>query len=316
MKNSNIIPLVHQLSRAEVDAWKRALQFELPDCNIMEFDQLSKDQRGRVRIAIIANPDTAQLQSLTGIEWVQSLWAGVEKVVNKLPNSQLQIARMIDPELARTMSEAVLAWTLYLHRDMQLYQRSQASCCWKPRQYRSPDDINILILGLGELGRVSALRLAANGYQVSGWSRSAKDLRGINCINGPEALFKAAANTDILVNLLPLTSKTQKLINKELLDQLPIGAKLINFGRGPSIDTQALLDSLNTGPLEHAVLDVFETEPLDALSPLWNHPKITILPHISAPTNIKTASLIAANNIRNYLECGALPEFISNERGY
>lgn len=316
MRNRKIIPLVHQLGPSEVRAWKSALSLELSDYEIIEFDQLSSDQRDSAVVALVANPNPAQLKNLRGLKWVQSLWAGVERMVSQLRDTKLPIARMIDPELSRTMSEAVLTWTLYLQRDMDRYQRNQAHRCWQPLAYRSPGDTHVLILGLGELGRVSAQRLVANGYRVSGWSRSPKDVAGISCLSGKQSLFKEASSADILVNLLPLTPDTHGLINKDLLTQLPNGAKLINFGRGPSVDVDALLDALNNGSLEHAVLDVFETEPLAHTSPLWDHAKVSVLPHISAPTDTKTASKIAAANIRRYFESGILPQFISFDRGY
>jgi len=316
MKKPKIIPLVHQLTPSEVRAWKSALSVELSDYEIIEFDQLSGAQRDSAVVALVANPNPAKLMSLSGLKWVQSLWAGVERMVSQLPDARLQIARMIDPELSRTMSEAVLTWTLYLQRDMDRYQRNQAQKCWQPLAYRSPGDTHVLILGLGELGRVSAQRLAANGYRVSGWSRSPKDITGIHCLSGKQSLLKEARSADILVNLLPLTSDTQGLINTDLLAQLPKGAKLINFGRGPSVDIDALLYALNNGHLEHAVLDVFETEPLAPTSPLWDHAKVSVLPHISAPTDTKTASKIAAANIRRYFDSGVVPPFISFDREY
>jgi glyoxylate/hydroxypyruvate reductase A len=122
--------------------------------------------------------------------------------------------------------------------------------------------------------------------------------------------------SDILVCLLPLTSITKGIINKDLLNKLPTGSAIINFARGGIINTSDLLEALNAKHINHAVLDVFEQEPLNAESELWQHPDITILPHISAPTNVKSASDIVAKNITTYRATGQLPKTVNKLVGY
>ena len=124
------------------------------------------------------------------------------------------------------------------------------------------------------------------------------------------------SQTDILINLLPLTPQTHHLLDKTLLSELPNGAKLINFSRGGVIDTKALLVLLDNGHLSHAVLDVFEQEPLSSTDPIWSNPNITVLPHISAPTNIGTAAKVVADNIKNYRENNVIPKSVDIKVGY
>ncbi len=116
--------------------------------------------------------------------------------------------------------------------------------------------------------------------------------------------------------LLPLTDGTRGLLNKERFGSLKKGAAIINFARGPIIEMPALLDCLENADVSHAVLDVFEQEPLNASSPLWSHPDITILPHISAPTDIDTASKIVGKNIARYIEEGVMPDIVARSKGY
>ena len=94
------------------------------------------------------------------------------------------------------------------------------------------------------------------------------------------------------------------------------GASLINFARGLIVDDDALLAALDSGHLDHAVLDVFSAEPLPAGSRYWTHPSVTVLPHISAPTNRTTASRIVSENLRRYFTTGEIPPTVDRGKGY
>ncbi len=120
----------------------------------------------------------------------------------------------------------------------------------------------------------------------------------------------------MLVNLLPLTSETKGILSENLFSQLPKGTGLINFGRGGHQIEGDVIAALDDGQLSHAVLDVFSQEPLSADNPLWRHPKITLLPHVAAPTNPGTAVEIVAGNIRKYRKTGQLPKQVERSVGY
>lgn len=311
-----MIALITRLDAAEERAWLDSLRQAMPDETIHPIDAMSEEDRARTEIAIVANPDPSALRRLPNLRWVQSLWAGVERLVGELPGFDRPIVRLVDPELARTMAEAVLAWSLYLSRDMPAYAMQQRARLWQPRPYRSAGETRIGLLGLGALGRVAAGQLLSVGFQVSGWSRSPKTIDGVDTVSGEAGLAGLLARSDILVCLLPLTAQTRGLLDARRLAMMPPGAALINFGRGPIVETGALLDALDNGPLDHAVLDVFDKEPLEPDSPLWRHPKVTILPHISAPTNPRTAAGVVAGNIARYRMSGILPDGIDPQRGY
>ena len=224
--------------------------------------------------------------------------------------------RLIDPQLSRTMAEAVLAWTYYLFREMPAYAKFQREHVWQQLAYRRPEQVTIGLLGLGALGAASAARLKEAGFNVIGWSRSAKSLAGVETFHGEEGLNRLLSRSDILVCLLPLTSETKGLLNRDRLSKLPGDASLINFARGPVVVDGDLIEALDSGALKHAVLDVFDIEPLPAGNALWDHPAITVLPHISAPTDRETAAAIVAGNILTYRSTGALPTTVDLERGY
>lgn len=310
------IPFVHQLENESARQWLTHLQRAMPEYRVCELSDCSLTERQMMTVAIVANPDPAELRLLPRLEWVHSLWAGVEGLLAQWDDQRLRIVRMKDPELAGTMSEAVLAWVLFLHRKMPLYAHQQRQKCWQALPFRPATQCRVLILGAGALGAASAVRLQANHFPVSIWSRRQKSLPGIQAWSGCDGFKAAFREADIIVNLLPLTDETRGLIDAQALACLPDEACLINFGRGATVITEDLLQALDCGRLSHAVLDVFEQEPLSAESPLWEHEKITLLPHISAPTTMTSASQIVAGHIRTYIASGVIPESVDWQRGY
>lgn len=313
---SHVLPFIAMPDDPSVDGWVAALQRAMPDEKVIPFDKLDEGQRQTCTVAVVANPRTEDLRRLPRLRWVHSLWAGVEHLVNDCLRADITIVRLTDPQMARTMAEAVLAWTLYLHRDMPAYLRQQRECLWQPLEYVRPDDRRIGLLGLGALGEPAARRLHEAGFAVQGWSRAPHCIPGIRCHTGEAGLTALLAHTDILVCLLPLTAQTRGLLNEARLGALSPGASLINFSRGAVVDDAALRRALDGGTLRHAVLDVFSTEPLPADSWHWTHPGVTVLPHISAPTDRRTASAIVAANMAAYRRTGAIPTGIDPSRGY
>jgi len=172
------------------------------------------------------------------------------------------------------------------------------------------------VLGLGALGQACATTLAELGFDVTGWSRSAKTVPGIKCLSGDAGLREALASAEIVVLLLPFTPQTENILNAETLALLPRGAVVINPGRGPLIDDDALLAALDSGHISHATLDVFRMEPLPKDHPFWAHPNITVTPHIAADTRPSTAAKVIAENIRRNEAGEALLYLVDRGAGY
>lgn len=310
------IALVTRLSDDAEAQWLTLLRAAMPDETIDSLRVMSTGDQAEVDIAIVANPDPSDLTKLPNLVWVQSLWAGVERLVAELPGFTRPIVRLIDPQLARNMSEAALAWTYYLFRDMPAYARHQRAHDWVQEPYRSAASVTVGILGLGELGAASAQRLHEQDFNVMGWSRSQKSLPNVTCLSGDDGLAQLLAESDIVLCLLPLTEATRGLLTTETFAMMKPGASLMNFARGPILDSAALCEALDSGHLKHAVLDVFDQEPLPASSPLWSHPGITVLPHISGPTDPCTGAKVVAKNILAYRADGTLPESVDLAIGY
>lgn len=311
-----IVPFVSVCDEETTNLWLEHLQGQMSEYKIIPFEELSQEQKLSSTVAIVANPNPQDIAQLKNLKWIQSLWAGVEKLLQDLPNSSFKIVRMTDPQLANSMAESVLAWTLYLHKNMPLYLKQQKQKQWKQHIEILPEERNILVLGLGNLGEKSAKRLKENGFSVSGWARSKKEIEGVETFYGEEGLTQALKGADIVVCLLPLTYETKNLLDKQKLDLLHKKASIINFARGPIIDYEYLAKKLDKKELCHAVLDVFDIEPLATSSSLWENENITVLPHISAPTNMKTASKIVSKNILEYFKKGIIPPFVDTNKGY
>jgi glyoxylate/hydroxypyruvate reductase A len=313
---SRLLPFVCAPSYPFAQQWLAALQVAMPDEHVVALEALDTKARATCEVAIVANPQTSDLRTLPNLKWVHSVWAGVERLIHDLRESDLEIVRLIDPQLADTMAEAVQAWTMYLHRDMPRYARQQAARQWLPHDYVRPEDKTVALLGLGELGAACADRLHAVGFNLCGWSRTRKAIPNVQCYAGDEELPTMLTSTDILICLLPLTPQTRGILDAKTFGLIRKGASLINFARGGIIEDEALRAALDGEHLSHAVLDVFNQEPLPEAGWQWQHPRVTVLPHISAPTDRRTASTIVATNIRRYRETGVMPPVVDKERWY
>ncbi len=312
----SIVPFISNLSKSEVDQWVKVLKKKLKGTEVVKFSSLKKSDYKKVDVAIVANRNPKEIKKLTNLKWIQSIWVGIENLVESFKGESMKIVRLIDPEMNRTMSEAVLSWVLYLHRDMYFYRVQQNKSVWKALNYVKPSKKVVSFIGLGQLGSASANKLLENGFKVCGWSRSKKNIKNIKSFTGYLGLKKMLGQTDILVCLIPLTQNTKYILNNKTLSHLKKGACVINFARGAIINTKDLLKYLNSGRIHHVVLDVFEKEPLPKKSILWKHKKVTILPHISANTDLETASDIVAKNIKIYQLKKKIPKSIDLVRGY
>ncbi|MCB4456062.1 2-hydroxyacid dehydrogenase [Leisingera sp. McT4-56] len=250
----------------------------------------------------------------TRLKAVLSLWAGVEKIVPVVP-AELPLTRMVDSGLERGMTEWVVGHSLRYHLGMDAHILGQNGH-WEPKAPPLAKDRRVTVLGLGALGTASAQALAALGFQVSGWSRTQKEIAGVICHSGADGLKAALAQAEIVILLLPDTPATENTLDADTLALLPKGARIINPGRGPLIDDAALLAALDSGRVGHATLDVFRIEPLPPEHPYWAHPNVTVTPHIASETRESTAAEVIAENIRRAEAGEPLLHLVDRSLGY
>jgi glyoxylate/hydroxypyruvate reductase len=227
---------------------------------------------------------------------VLNLWAGVEAIVGN-PTLHIPLCRMVDPALTQGMVEWVTGHVLRLHLGMDAHINA-APGTWEPKAPPLAFDRRVTVLGLGELGAACAKTLSGIGFDVAGWSRTQKTIDGITCLAGAEGLDAALARADYCILLLPSTAATKNTLDAGALARMPRGARILNPGRGPLIDDEALLAALDDGHIDHATLDVFRVEPLPAEHPFWAHPRVTVTPHVASETRAAYSSKTVAENIR------------------
>ncbi len=317
--------LAGRFTPAEQAVWAEALQAELATLD-PPWRLVSEPAQGpaeAIRLAFVANPPPGELAGLPALAAVQSLWAGVDRLLAdpSLP-ADLPLARMVDPAMNAAMAETAVWAVLALQRGFFDYAAQQRAALWNPLPQRRADETTVLLLGLGQMGAAVARALAPLGHRLLGWRRSAEAPRpaglppSLRLLPGEAGLRAALAEADLVINLLPLTPATQGFFDAARLAQMRPGAALIHLARGAQVVEPDLLAALDTGRLRHAVLDVFATEPLPAGHPFWRHPRVTVLPHAAALTDPRSAARIAAANAQALTEGRPLAHRVDRLRGY
>ena len=307
--------LIHTPSPKEVAAYLQLFRAAMPQQTFIALDEMTDPNL--VEYVVTWGPPAGLFASHGNLKAVFALGAGVDKLLARDDLSpEMPIYRLLDGGMAPQMVEYIRFGVLSYQRHMDVYRRQQAAGVWKMLAPRLPGEVRVGVLGMGEIGGAVARALAADGYAVSGWSRTPRLLAGVDCLYGDEGLAELLANSDVLACVLPSTPETQGLLNAERLATLPAGAMLINAGRGDLLDENALLALLDSGHLRCAQLDVFATEPLPANSRLWQHPAVTVTPHIAAITLRQQAvEQIVANLARLAAGEAGLGKVV-RERGY
>ena len=305
------------LFSANEENWKRykaPLQDALDDKSL-DYELGTTITPSEVDYIIYAPSSSLQdFSPYTKLKAVLNLWAGVEGVTNN-KTLKVPLARMVDSGLTDGMVEWVTGHTLRHHLGIDKHIHGQDGI-W--RSYVPPlaKDRVITILGLGTLGTACGIALKRLGFNVRGWSRREKRVDGILCFYGDEQIDSSLMDADIVVLLLPDTPLTQNILNQHTLNLLKRGAFVLNPGRGPLIDDDALLAALDSGQIEHATLDVFRIEPLPKNHQYWSNNKVTVIPHKASETRPRTASQVIAMNIKRAENGQKLLYLVDRENGY
>lgn len=298
------------------EPWCEALRNELPELNFRVWPD-EAEPREDIDYALAWRPQQGELRKFPNLKAILSLGAGIDGIFcdPDLPED-VPVVRLIDRCLTYGMSEYVIYWVLHYHRHFGAYTGMVARGEWGNLPQSDTSLRRVGIMGLGELGGDAAHKLASLGFDVAGWSRSEKEIPWVVGFSGADGLTPFLNRTEILVNLLPLTSETEGIINKQTLADLPEGAVIINPARGPHVVDEDLLAALESGHISAATLDVFHEEPLPKDHPYWDHPNVAVTPHIASLTVPHSAAEFIAENIR-LIEAGHPPlNVIDREKGY
>lgn len=253
---------------------------------------------------------------LPNLALVQKLGAGVETIVaHPALAPHVQVTRLKPLEPAREIAQYCLAYVLQGQRNILAHAANQARASWESLEPKQNHKTRVGVLGMGHIGGETAALMRDLGFEVHGWSRSAKDMEGVTCHHGAAALEPMLGICDYICAILPSTGETRGLINAQTLAAMKPGATFINAGRGDLVDEAALIANLDRGHLGHAVLDVFCTEPLPEQDPLWAHPQVTITPHISG-WHLGEALQDVVENFRRLGAGEDLLHAVDRQRGY
>jgi glyoxylate/hydroxypyruvate reductase A len=308
-----IVNLDKQIGNAQ--AWRDNFAAQLPHLEIRIWPE-ANDLREIEYLAFI-RPDFDAIPPLPNLKAMFSRSAGVEAFIDH-PNLPTCPLGKIEPSGGDPMmTEYVVMHVLRFHRDMPGYAAAQANREWLRKPIVRPEQRRVGFLGLGLMATAPALVLKSLGFQVSAWVRSARqDEQGIRIFHGPDQLEPFLNQTDIAVCLLPLTRETEGILCARTFAMMPRGAMVINVGRGGHVVDADLIAALDSGQLSYAALDALKPEPLPPESPLWTHPKVTVMPHVARrPTVAQLVAEIAAN-ISSIEAGGGLLQQIDRAREY
>jgi len=296
-------------------SWEKRIRAAQPDIDLRVWPEVGDPQA--VEFALTWRHPHGAFKRFPNLKCIASMGAGVDNILSDpdLP-AGVPITRIVDPSLARSMSEYVVMAVLNYCRNARFFGDRQAKGVWKPVIPKLAADETVGILGLGQLGLDAARKLKALGFKVAGWRRSQHSVTWVDTYSGPEHFGAFLAVTRILVNLLPLTAETSGILNRDTFARLPQGAYVINVARGEHLLEKDLLAAIDAGRLSGACLDVFQTEPLPSDHPFWQHPAITVTPHIASLTN---PAAVIPQIIENYRRVKAGQEVlhrVNRQRGY
>jgi len=296
------------------------------------FDEVCRDRRvlplpgpavdpAEVHYAAVWKPVPGELAAFPNLKVIFNLGAGVDAMMADASLPDVPLVRVAVGDLTARMTEYVVLHVLMHHRQEFYLRQSQREKRWAPKFQWAANAISVGIMGFGVLGAEAAAVLRRIGFRVAGWSRSLKQVDGIDCFHGADQFDAFLRRTDILVCLLPLTPDTRQILDRNAFAKLnrssPMGAPVvINAGRGGLQNEADILACLDDGTLGATSLDVFAQEPLPPDSPFWTHPKVVLTPHNAADTDPDEISKYVARQIERFEAGGTLENVVDRTRGY
>jgi len=295
-------------------AWRDTFKEQLPDMEIRIWPDAA-DLRDIEYLAFM-HPDFDLLPTFPNLKAMFSRSAGVDSFIKHPKLPKVPLGKVEPPGGDPMMTEYVIMHVLRFHRDMPAYQTAQANQEWRKAFIVRPEHRCIGFLGFGIMAKAPALVLKSLGFKLAAWVRSPKPTAEIPIFHGRGQLEVFLNQTDIAVCLLPLTRETEGILCARTFAMMPRGAMLINVGRGKHVVDQDLIAALDSGQLSYAALDALWPEPLPPESPLWLHPKVTVMPHVARrPTVAQLVNEIVAN-IRSLRAGGPLLQEVDVTMGY
>ena len=307
-----IVELDKRIGNAKT--WASTLGELLPDLEVRFWPE--PGDPAEIEYLAFMHPDFNVLPAFPKLKAMFSRAAGVDDLVGHPKLPKVPLGKIEPPGGDPMMTEYVVMHVLRLHREMPRYQAAQARREWMRVPIKRPEDRRVGFLGFGMMAKAPALVLRSLGFEVSAWVRSPREAADVRLFHGPGQLEPFLNETDIVVCLLPLTRETEGILCARTFAMLPKGAMLVNVGRGRHVVDADLIAALDSGHLEHAALDALWPEPLPQTSPLWLHPKVTVMPHVARRPTVRQLATEIAANIRSQRAGGGLLQEVDLTMGY
>jgi glyoxylate/hydroxypyruvate reductase len=296
----------------KIAPWLEGLRAALPGAEVEDW----RPGAPQAEHAVVWAPPQQFLDEQPALKGIFNIGAGVDALMKLRLPPRAVVVRLDDAGMSVQMAEFVCHALIRHFRELDGYERDADAGKWGFRKPRARADFPVGVLGLGVLGQRVAQAVAGFEFPVRGWSRSEKDVPGVQCFAGAAQFAEFLAGTRVLVNLLPLTAETENILDRETLVQLRPGGYVINVARGAHLVDADLIALLDSGHLAGAALDVFRTEPLPAEHPFWRHPKITVTPHTSARTLRDESIAQIARKIRAFERGEPIAGVVDRQKGY
>lgn len=300
------------------DKWLSQLSQLLPDVDVQDWHTVD---RTRVDFAAVWKPESGALAAMPALKGIVSIAAGADHILDD-PHApvHIPIVRCTGEPLQARMSEYVVLHALGHHRRSSELEAAQLQRQWQPLTTRPASHAQVGIMGMGVLGRACVAPLRAVGFQVAGWTRTARPednaSEEVRIYAGATQLDEFLRSSNILVCLLPSTSETRDLIDRDLLNKLPAGACVINVARGDLLVEDDLIKAIESGHIREATLDVFRVEPLPPDHVFWQHDKIRVTPHVASLIDSHTGSALVAAHVRRFVDGDKPQNLVDPDRGY
>ncbi|MGE8397238.1 MAG: 2-hydroxyacid dehydrogenase [Comamonas sp.] len=262
------------------EPWLDGLRAALPGAEVSVWEPGAP----QADYAVVWAPPQQFMDEQPAIKALFNIGAGVDGLLKLQLPPNAKVVRLDDAGMSVQMAEYVTQAVIRHFRELDGYEADMRSGKWAFRKPQTRADFPVGVMGLGVLGERVAKAVNVFEFPVRGWSRSPKQIDGVQTFSGDAGFTEFLQGTRILVNLLPLTPETENIINRNTLSQLQRGAYIINVARGAHVVDQDLIAMIHEGHIAGAMLDVFRQEPLPAEHPFWQVPQITMTPHTSART--------------------------------
>ncbi|KPZ72159.1 MULTISPECIES: D-2-hydroxyacid dehydrogenase [unclassified Shewanella] len=290
----------------------------LSHCQLPELTILGDDPSSICEADIwFAEPQLAAplLNLGSELKWMQSTFAGVDKLTGSRQRHDYALTN-IKGIFGPLMSEYLFGYLLAHQREHAKYKQQQQQQQWAPGNFRTLQGQHLLLLGTGSIAQHIAQTAKHFGMTVTGLSKSAVSKPYFDHIDTIEQLATYLPKAQAIASILPSTLDTENLLNADMLALLPSESVLFNLGRGNVLDLDALAKQLKQQPKQHAVLDVFNQEPLSSEHPIWQCPNAIITPHIAAPSFPEQVVEVFADNYRLWRQQYPLKHQVDFIKGY